>query len=408
MRSKISCSTFLIFLTLTVAVRPAHGRTLYSFTGGADGRIPRGDLVLRDGKLYGTTAEGGSFAGNCSGSGCGTVFELTHNPGDSWTETVLYSFTGGLDGAIPLEGVTLDAAGNIYGTTSSYGDPSCICGTVFELTPSQGGWIETTLHDFKGSGFHDGSSPNSPLVIEGGSLYGTTLSGGTNGDGAGTLFQLTPSNGSWTETILHTFLPGAGTMPNGVISRAGVFFGTTQAGGSFNNGTVFRLKYSSGVWRLTTLYNFTGGDNGATPAGVTFDEAGHLYGTTHDGGFDTVGTVFMLTPANEGEWPITVLHDFTGGTDGAFPQANLSFDDSGNLFGTASSGGQYGNGTVFELTLLSGVWTFTTVHTFPAPIAGMTNIDGISKTTIGPSGYLYLTTAVGGADNYGVVFELHP
>ena len=309
---------------------------LYSFTGGSDGAAPVAGLIAdAAGNLYGTASRGGTGT-FC----CGTVFQLD----SSGTLTVLHSFTGGSDGGTPQAGLIADAAGNLYGTTSSGGAGY---GTVFQLTPSGDLMV---LHSFTLS---DGTYPHAGLIADAaGNLYGTTLDGGAFG--YGTVFQLAPDG---TLTVLHSFTRSDGTHPfAGLLSdAAGNLYGTTQLGGapgSCNDpdgcGTVFQLD-SSGV--LTVLHTFTGGSDGARPeAGLIADAAGNLYGTTRF--FGGRGTVFQVTPSGT----LTVLYSFTGGSDGAWPQAGLIADAAGNLYGTTSYGGTstscvQGCGTLFELTV---------------------------------------------------------
>jgi uncharacterized repeat protein (TIGR03803 family) len=304
---------------------------LYSFTG-ADGANPRAPLIAdAAGNLYGTTIIGGA-------SGQGTVFQLT----PSGVLNVLYSFTGGNDGALPFAGVIADAAGNLYGTTIDGGAGGQ--GTVFQLDPS--GTL-TVLYS------SDGGSPWAGLLADAaGNLYGTT----EGGDGPGRVFQLTPSG---TLNVLHRFIGSDGAVPHGrlIADAAGNLYGTTHNGGTSGYGTVFQLD-SSGT--LTVLHSFTGGNDGAYPeAGLLADAAGNLYGTTYGGAAGGEGTVFQVTLSGA----LTVLHSFTGGSDGGRPVADLLADAAGNLYGTTGLGGATascpgGCGTVFELTApasLSGV-----------------------------------------------------
>ncbi len=256
----------------------------------------------------------------------------------------------------------IDAAGNLYGTTEYGGDYSCGgpgCGTVFELMPTEGGgWTEKKLHNF-GNGT-DGVFPLADLNLDvAGNLYGTTYGGGgLCSYGCGTVFELTPNgNGNWTEKVLHSFndngtdgdLPYAGL----IFDAAGNLYGTTVAGGSSYAGTVFELTpHGNGNWTEKVLHSFSNvGTDGASPfAGLIFDAAGNLYGTTTYGG-NHPGTVFELTPTGGGDWTEKVLHSFSNvGTDGAYPYGGLIFDAAGNLYGTTYLGGTYNYGTVFEVT----------------------------------------------------------
>src|SRR5579863_1951918 len=182
--------------------------TLYSFTGGSDGGDPLSNLVMdAAGNLYGTTFVGGAY-------GAGEVFELSPSGGGDWSEKVIYSFTGGLDGANPYySGVIFDASGNLYGTTVEGGASNL--GTVFELSPTGGNWSEKVLYSFAGG--IDGASPYAGLIFgAAGSLYGTTYAGGAYDDG--TVFQLTPAGkGPWTETVIHTFNETNGAAPAGEL-----------------------------------------------------------------------------------------------------------------------------------------------------------------------------------------------
>ncbi|MGH6876314.1 MAG: choice-of-anchor tandem repeat GloVer-containing protein [Rhizomicrobium sp.] len=256
-------------------------KTLHSFTGAQDGSYPLSNLVM-DGKgdLFSTTQYGGDTQA-CSGAGCGVVFELAPDG----TETVLYSFTGGSDGAFAYSGL-LKIAGNLYGTTQAGGDTKACsgegCGVVYELTKGKGHtWAERVLYAFKGG--NDGSDPVFNLIADGaGSLYGTTVEGGNSGcsgSGCGTVFKIAPDG---TETVLYSFTGGNdGAGPDGVIAdKQGNLYGTTDVGGAKGFGTVFKLAPDG---TETTLHTFAGSD-GSHPGGALLEVGPYLYGTTIEGG----------------------------------------------------------------------------------------------------------------------------
>ncbi len=390
--------TFLVFVLATGAATRAQAQTftvLHSFTNSPDGAFPFAGL-LRDaaGNLYGTTLRGGSL-------GSGTVFKLD----PAGNETVLYSFTdtgspadatrdGGFfgigivfrldpsghetvlhtfapaEGGDPYAGVVMDAAGNLYGTTSA-ALALGVLGTVFKIDTA-GNF--TVLHFFTGS---DGCSPSGGVIIAEGNFYGTAS--GCGSFGFGTVFKLDPLG---NVTVLYSFKGGStggsdGAAPTGglIMDAAGNLYGTTIAGGSSNAGTVFKLDPSGNE---TVLYSFKGGSDGASPylGSLITDAAGNLYGTTNVGGSGPCtganqvlvgcGIVFKLDPVgNE-----TVLHSFTGGNDGAFPYAGLVMDAAGNLYGTASSFLALGGfGTVFKLTVQTPAPTINSISPTSA-IAG--------------------------------------
>ena len=336
-------------------------RVIYAFHGGHDGASPTGTLTLDlAGNLYGTTQGGGS---NAWSGGCGTVFELAPSSGGGWTENVLYRFSG-TNGQQPYAGLTLDAAGNIYGTTFVGGSGNCLggCGVAFELTPSGGQWNETVLYNFTGG--NDGAAPVAPMIFDAnGNLYGTASTGGVGSCGGatcGVVFELTPSGSGWTENVLYSFKGGKqdGGSPLGalVFDPSGNLYGTTSNGGSqaCNDGcgTVFELTPSANTWTEAVLHRFQGGNDGAVPYNVALvlDQAGALYGTTLLGGRSacTCGTAFKLTPGSNGKWNRSLLEAFDG-KNGSNPNAGLIFDATGNLYGTAGGGGSDGFGVVFEI-----------------------------------------------------------
>ena len=304
---------------------------LHSFdVNGTDGAYPVASLVMYKGNLYGTTVEGGTD--NIDG----TVFELIHTT-KGWTEKILHSFGASGDGAQPYCALTLDTAGNLYGTTNVGGAYSY--GTVFKLTPSG---TETPLWSF-GQGT-DGANPVAGVVLDTkGNLYGTTEYGGAYGSGM--VFELTPSG---TEKILWSF--GNGTDGAYRIARLALYkgnlYGTTASGGVYGDGTVFEVTLSG---TETILHSFANNDiDGFNPyAGLTLYN-GNFYGTTVNGGGigGVAGMVFEMAPSGTE----TILHVFGGNPDGAFPRGGVAFDKSGNLYGTTFSGGAYGFGTVFKLT----------------------------------------------------------
>jgi len=317
-------------------------------------------------------------------------------------------------------GVTFDSSGNLYGTTSGGGAYSN--GTVYELSPQAGGgWTQTILHSFNDNDV-DGYEPYAGLAMDSaGNLYGTTRLGGSQNEG--TAFELIPEGGGvWAEKVLHSFgsKSGDGTFPysNPILDSAGNVYGTTQQGGSYRSGTVFELTHSASGWAEKVLHSFNPGEgDGYNPyAGLIFDSAGNLYGTTYacNCSYGNLGTVFELKHASSGGWSEKVLHSFVeNGVDGTYPYAGLIIDTAGNLYGTTAKGGTGtancgdGCGTVFKLTHLTGsIWKETILHNFAEDTA-----DGgfpVGSLSFDAAGNLYGTTTVGGTFNDGTVFELKP
>ena len=355
-----------------------------------DGSQPEAGVTIdRAGNLYGTTYNGGTYSG-------GEVYKLTRF-GSHWLFNILYSFAGGSDGAHPYTGaLVFGPDGALYGTTYAGGNGGCGslgfgCGTVFRLSPPPTicvnalcSWTETVLYRFSGGA--DGASPRAGVTFDqAGNLYGTTVNGGLTSGGCGTegcgvVFELAHSGGSWTESVIHTFTPGG-----------------------------------------DGLYPF---------GGLTFDTAGNLYGTTTSGGSYDQGTVFQLTSPGSG-WTETILYNFTGGADGSIPTANLIFDSSGKIYGTASNGGQAGDkvfgerdlsinparplivlppaeGTAFTLTPNGGNWAFDLLYTFT--LANDGGEGPLYSVVMDSAGNLYGTVIGGGLPPAydGAAYKLTP
>jgi len=405
-------------LAMSLAAQAQTEKVIYSFRGGFNPNFPGKGLVFDTaGNLYGTAVAGGP-------DDVGTVFELSPLSGGVWQETTLHGFTGRPDGSEPYGPLTIDVAGNLYGTTNFGGGANQ--GTIYELTPvSGGGWTETLLHSFTGGA--DGSDPVGGLVLDSaGNLYGTASGGGAHGQG--TVFELSPvSGGGWLFAVLHAFTGGVdGGSPAAtlVFDSAGNLYGTTEAGGILTDcafsggcGVVFELSpVSSGGWHETPIHAFNNTDGALPLAGVTFDTSGNLYGMAFLGGNLSdcqpygCGVVFQLSPVAGGGWHHTVIHTFTGGTDGANPTAGPAVDSLGNIYGTTQSGGTstacYGGcGLVFEFSFSGGTWNQTILHDFNSTPDGATP----NGTPIfDAKGNLYSTTGSGGKFDHGTVFEITP
>jgi uncharacterized repeat protein (TIGR03803 family) len=347
--------------------------TLYNFQYGTDGAVPEAGLTAgSDGAFYGDTTLGGG-ATECS-EGCGTVYELVPSS-SGYTEKVIYAFQGGEDGAVPVGNLLFDPSGALYGTTVlGGGSEACEnaskitgCGTVFKLTPSGSGYTESILYSFQAG--NDGMGPRGTLIEDtSGALYGTTEYGGgasacsspSGNAGCGTVFKLTPSGSTYTESVLYRFQGGSdGLFPrSALLARSkGTLVGATERGGASNAGTIYELSPSGSGYSENILFAFNGPD-GAVPAdvnGLYADSHGNLYGTTVGGGKHySAGAVFKLTPSGSG-YTETVLYKFkaTRKHDGFFPQASLTADSSGTLYGTTSEGGlrkNGGYGIVFKIS----------------------------------------------------------
>jgi uncharacterized repeat protein (TIGR03803 family) len=400
--------------------------TIYTFSGGADGDAPGGNLIFDNvGDLYGVTQRGGTSTG-CSGFPCGTVFELTPGSSGEWSEKVLYSFNGN-DGSSPIGKLLFDQAGNLYGTTAAGGPRfSGTKGVVFELTPAGNGqWNESVLWNFTGGA--DGANPSFGVIAgSAGQLYGTVSENPyANLIGNGVVFQLTLSQGRWQETTIDSFPFSDGGIPQAALiaDAAGALYGTTAQGGSYGYGTVFKLTNSVAGWQETTLYNFTTGSpqgpfSHSNPSSLIFDTAGNLYGETETGGSSGYGLVFELSPTTSGEWIETTLFNFTGTATGAFPLGGLVFDSSGNLYGTTEEGGlaqngcRFGCGTAFKLTPQLESWSETILYNFAG--GGTDGALPLGGAIFDQAGNLYGTTSSGGIDGAacssgcGTVFKLTP
>ncbi|HXM20668.1 MAG TPA: choice-of-anchor tandem repeat GloVer-containing protein [Terriglobales bacterium] len=393
----LTTHTAVLAFTLTLANLTWAGskyKVLYSFTGGEDGGGVHAGVAFDDkGNLYGTTSGGGA-------QGEGTAFELTRNARGKWSEAVLYSFCSQprcSDGASPHSTPVFDANGNLYGTTN---------GTSFELSPGQGGW-------------------NFSVIYEAGSASGYAIDGSGNLYGAdGGVWELSRGANGWSETFLHIFCSrkecrdGDNALAPPTLDAMGNLYGTTEFGGGNNApecsigcGVIYQVQaVGGGKWKYRVLHRFAAFPNdGLMPqAGVTVDGKGNVYGTTLYSGTSS-GTVFELSPQQNGSWKETILYNFpNAGKNGGAPVGAVTFDKLGNLYGTASAGGDptCSCGVVFKMTpQANGKWSYSVLHRFKG-----TDGYGPGYNLIFDQNYkhLYGTTAAGGSGGYGVVYEITP
>jgi uncharacterized repeat protein (TIGR03803 family) len=412
--AKLSAVPIMLCCALLIALAP-HAtaadkeKVLYRFSG-TDGAVPRAGVTLdAAGNLYGTASVSESDV-RCESDSCGVVFELSPDTNGEFSEKVLYTFgNDGKDGEFPLAGLIFDTTGNLYGTTSSGGGSSG-CGVVFRLTPGANGkWTERVLHSFGTGCPNEGFNPTADVVFDAaGNLFGTVKSGGQYG--VGTAFELMPEeSGEWSFTLLHNFGDGNdfGNPSAGMIlDTAGNLYGTTV-------GEVFELKSGANGWVETVLYDV------GSLGGLTFDSSGNLYGTTlvdgepGCGSYGECGAVFELTPQANGTWTETILKKFPSSERyGFYPAAGVIFDPAGNLYGTTELGGAYGYGTVFELIPgANGKWTEKLLHSFAGGDDGAYPYAGV---VLDAAGNLYGTTSNGGDSTCdfgygcGTVYEITP
>jgi uncharacterized repeat protein (TIGR03803 family) len=413
----------IMAFVVTMPLQPAQAQTftvIHTFLGGADGDEPAyGMAIDAAGNLLGSTFEGDA--------GTGTIFRVRHLS-SGWQLRTIYVFTGGSDsdGAVPYAGVVVGPNGSLYGTTGFGGVGPCTtwggttgCGSVFNLRPPLSVcitalcyWTETPLVLFNGGS--GGAVPvgAQPIFDQAGNIYGTTFSGGGGScsAGCGLVYELTPSGSGWTEQVLYSFTgtggDGASPWAGVVFDQAGNLYGTTEFGGAYGYGTIYELSPSGSGWSEKVLYSFQNQADGGTPyAGLIFDRSGDLYGATTSGGAGGGGTVFELTPSGSG-WNYQILSSFVrrSGEFAGGPTANLLMDSTGNLYGTTPGDGAYGLGSVFEMTPSGGGWTTTTLYNFTGGDDGELPRSNL---VMDAAGNLY-GTGTGGAYGYGVLFEVTP
>lgn len=404
---------FAVCLGTSSLAWPATYMVIQDFDCSSGACGPSGPLTLdQNYNLYGSVSGGGMNAE-------GVVFELTRNPDDTWTQTVLHSFDFGIDGESPRFGLALDGAGSLYGTTTT-GGPQDL-GTTFQLSPNGRGWTINLIHD----------SASGPLVLDStGNVYGPIGPGAYKN---GAVAELSSGPSGWSYTALYSFCraPGCsdGSDPQGPLAwdAAGNLYGTTLYGGIFPHpakcadargcGVVFRLRpRPDGTWQYRILHWFGAFiDDGQLPnGGLVVDGKGNVYGSTGYGGENfSGGTVFKLSPHPPGLGQSTLysetqIYNFPDCTQGCGPENPLVMDQAGNLYGTAGGGntscdGVY-CGVVFRLKAQpDGTWKYSVLHKFSGP-------DGWAPTgiTLAPDGTIYGTTLLGGKFNLGVAYEITP
>ena len=325
------------------------------------------------------------------------------------TFSIIHSFTNnGGDGGNPEAGVTI-RGGSLFGTTYSGG---LGYGTAYQITHAGNDWVHVPIAYLPGS-----SSAPIARVLFGpdGHLYGTSRSGGQLGSGSA--FDLIPplslcrdARCSWKVNLLYGFegppFDGYSVGHGDLIwDQQGNIYGTTNGGGPSDAGTVYELTPSNPYWIETPIYIFSGGADGGRPqAGVIFDSNGNLFGATTLGGSNNAGTIFKLTYMPGVGWTETVLYNFTGGNDGKAPFGGLIWDAAGNLYGTTSDAGTGGCGTAFELSPSGQTWNLTTLYSFSGQPG---NDDGPrASLAMDSTGNLYGTTYRCGANSRGSIFKL--
>jgi hypothetical protein len=423
---KMRTSRLLILAVATFAATSLSSaqtlNTLYNFFPGLPSDYGPNNLI---------TGQLGSYFGTTTIGGPGAVFQLTPPSieGESWTETTLYTFTGGTDGGQPtalvykgdaIYGVT-EFGGNVGGYCGNDG-----CGTVFRLSPPAGGlpWVLETLYRFKGGA--DGKLPQSLAVTFTGETYGTTTTGGSTNTtcsfesfGCGTVFQLTPPvarGDGWTESVIYAFQGGDDDYhPQSIMpSPGGILIGTTPGNEQDDEGSVFQLTPPSqegAAWTKTYIYRFSGGADGWDPFGPLAQAPnGQIYGITQAGGASQVGNIYQLTPpATEGApWTEQILYSFAGNGDGIYPVTGLIQSQSGALFGTTSgafTGPDYVDQTIWLLeppATVGAAWTFKLLYTFPPSL----NEVEAGLPVFGGNQTLYGFTFGGGTSGDGSLFQL--
>jgi hypothetical protein len=409
LRTKLFSVCLLLGTTVVVSGGSDSGyRVLHNFAAGEDGAIPSaGPTLDAKGNLYGTTNAGGGSG--CDGYGCGTVFELTQGANGEWRQDVLLNFTDSTGGASSYN-LVFDNAGELFGGTVALiaGGPA----PIFKLTHGKQGWS-----------FHAAYKPGGLGLVFGdtGSLYGFI---GLGKYQCGAIGELSPGSNGWVYTRLYSFCSQKGgadgwdpLAPLSWDSR-GNLYGTTYAGGngppnchgSAGCGVAFQLAHNSdGSWTYHVLHRFANfKTDGQYPyGGLTVDGKGNVFGTTTHGGQYDSGTVFELTPTSGGHWKQTVLYDFPSIYLGGAPWANLLFDKAGNLYGSAGGGDLSCPGTCGVIFKLSPQAGGKWKYSLVHKFHG-TDGDGPNGLTMDAAGKLYGTTMSGGQYNYGVAFELTP
>ena len=401
----LAMAAMLLVVPILILMPTAQAQTftvLHTFTGGPDGENPYAPVTLDStGSLYGQTVS------SYDDSQAGTIYKVTPRS-YGWTFAPL-SHGGGWGG------VTIGPNGSLYGTGHVAYDTI----GVFNVQPPPhflpnplSPWIQTSLYALEvGSEYYTAGV----VFDRAGNIYGTT-----SGDEAGTVYELSPSDGGWTETVLHYFgegLDGFLPLDSLVLDAAGNIYGTTEMGGDYGLGTVFELSYSpESGWTESFVYSFTGGEDAEYPfGGLIFDSSGNLYGATagtySPGGI--VGTVFRLTPSG-GSWTFSTIYSFgaTGQGDQCGPRGTPAMDGAGNLYDTTACLGAYSLGSVFKLTPANGTWSYTTLHDFTGRSDGGYPQAGV---TLDANGNIYGTAAIGGSpggdcgsNGCGVVWEITP
>jgi uncharacterized repeat protein (TIGR03803 family) len=406
---KLQTFVYLCLIAFVVSLRlTAHAQTfsvVHAFNG-VNFAAPLSGVTLGAGVLYGTT----ECLNDCGGYG--TVYQITPL-GSNWYYAPLFLFSG-RNGLGPQARVVFGPDNHLYGTTVNGGPQEE--GAVFSLTPrpticatANCFWAESVLYQFMGPPDGDGPGGGDLVWDQMGNMYGTTIIGGNSN--LGTVYQMTKSGNNWNEMPIHSFTGPDGQEPFAgvILDSSGNLFGTTYGGGLYGFGTVFELTYNiDSGWTETVLYNFQNlSDGQGLDAGLVSDSAGNLYGATSHGGARGGGTVFELSPAGN-SWAFTLLYSFSGGCG---PGASLALDTSGNLYGTTFCGGANGYGNVFKLTNTQNGWVYSSLHDFTD---GTDGAYPVSNVTIAADGTLYGTTEYGGNSSCnppygcGVVWMIKP